>query len=340
MNFKKKNSHTTSSALRQMIVRVKRKSIFTSDTTRSDGQRTVSMRESVSSKKPGISKKDISGWLIMLPTILLFAFFVWEPLGESVRLSLYTAKGIRLQEFVGFHNYALVFNHPDFWAAFKNTFTYILWSLIIGFFTPIIMAVLITETVHLKSLFKIGVYFPNIMPGMAMVMMWGFFFRPGNTGVLNILLSKLGIDSMVWLTNPKLTIPLIVATMTWKGAGSTALIYMAGINGINPELYEAATLDGAGIRQRIRFITLPNIFSLGKTLLILQVITVFQILYEPLVMTNGGPNNRSISIMQLVFNYAFRDYNYPAAAALSVMICIVLVILSAIYFKLTKSKEN
>jgi multiple sugar transport system permease protein len=290
-------------------------------------------------KKAGFMKRDFAGWLIMLPTIILFAFFVWEPLLESVRLSLYTAKGIRLQEFVGLDNYQLVLTHPDFLAAFGNTFKYILWSLLIGFFVPIFIAILISETVHLKSLFKVGVYFPNIMPGMATVMMLGYFFRPGNTGVLNILLAKIGLDPMVWLINPKLTIPLIVVTMTWRGAGSTALIYMAGINSINSELYEAATLDGAGVLQRIRYITVPNIFSLGKTMLILQIIAVFQILYEPLVMTNGGPNNASISIMQLVYNYAFRDFNYPAAAALSVMMCIILVVLSGLYFKLTKSKE-
>lgn len=284
-------------------------------------------------------KKDYAGWLIMLPTVLLFAFFVWEPLLESIRLSLYTAKGIRLQEFVGFDNYIRVINHPDFVAAFQNTFKYILWSLIIGYFAPIVMAILITETVHLKSTFKVGVYFPNIMPGMATVLMLGYFFRPGGTGVLNILLAKIGIDPQIWLTNPKITILLIVVIMTWRGAGGTALIYMAGLSNINSELYEAATLDGAGILQRVRYITAPSIFSLGKTLLILQVIAVFQILYEPLVMTNGGPNNASISIMQLVYNYAFRDFNYPAAAALSVMICIILVILSGLYFKLTKAKE-
>lgn len=290
-------------------------------------------------KKYRFGRQDLIGWLVMLPTLILFAFFVWEPLLESVRLSLYHAQGFRLQEFVGLANYRMVLSHPDFIAAFINTFKYIFWSLLIGFFVPIIVAVLITETVHFKSLFKIGVYFPNIMPGMATVMMWLFFFRPGSTGVFNILLGKIGISPMVWLTDPKLTIPLIIMTMTWRGAGATALIYMAGINGINPELYEAATLDGAGVRSRIWHITLPQIFSLGKTLLILQIISVFQIIYEPLVLTNGGPNNASISIMQLVYNYAFRDFNHPAAAALSVMMCIVLVILSGLYFKLTKPKE-
>lgn len=302
----------------------------------------VTTKNSIKTRTPKTKYKrsDLTGWLIMLPTILLFAFFVWEPLLESIRLSLYTAKGIRLIEFVGFENYIKVMKHPDFLAAFANTFKYIIWSLLIGFLVPIFVAILISETVHLKSLFRIGVYFPNIMPGLATVLMWGYFFRPGNTGVLNILLEKIGIEPMIWLTNPQLTIPLIVLAMTWKGAGATALIYMAGISNINPELYEAATIDGAGILHRMKYITVPSIFALGKTLFILQIIAVFQIIYEPLVMTNGGPNNASISIMQLVYNYAFRDFNYPMAAALSVMMCLVLIILSGLYFRITTSKEE
>lgn len=289
--------------------------------------------------KTKFKRQDLVGWLVMLPSLILFAFFVWEPLLESIRLSLYSAKGIRLQEFVGLENYIRLFRHPDFLAAFRNTFLYIFYSLIIGFMVPIVMAVLISETVHLKSFFRVGVYFPNIVPGMATIMMWSFFFRPGNTGVLNILLSKVGISPQVWLNNPKWTIPLIIITMTWKSAGSTSLIYMAGISRISSELYEAATIDGAGIWQRVRHIIVPSIFSLAKTLLILQIISVFQILYEPLVMTNGGPNNASISLMMLTYNYAFRDFNYPMGAALSVVICAILIVLSGIYTKLTKDKE-
>lgn len=290
--------------------------------------------------KQRFGRQDLAGWLVMLPTLILFAFFVWEPLLESVRLSMYTAKGTRLQEFVGFQNYINILKHPDFRAAFTNTFVYILWSLGIGFVVPIVMAVLITETVQLKSLFRIGVYFPNMIPGLATVFIWRFFLTPGKTGVLNILLAKVGIANQPWLTDPKMAIPLIIIALTWRGAGSTSLIYMAGISRISGDLYEAATIDGAGIWQRIRYIILPSIFSLGKTLFILQIIAVFQVLYEPLVMTNGGPNNASISIMQLVYNFAFRDYNYPWGAALSVMICVVLIILSGIYTKLTKTDEG
>jgi multiple sugar transport system permease protein len=284
-------------------------------------------------------RKNISGWLIMLPTLVLFAFFVWVPLIESVHLSLFRANGMRLIQFAGLQNYADVFEHPDFWPAIRNTFAYTFWSLIIGFLAPVALAVIINEVRAGKSFFKTSVYMPNVVPGMAMVMLWGFIFRPGETGILNILLNRMGVESQPWLTNPHWTIPLIIITLTWKGAGATTLLYIAGLQGIDPELYEAAIIDGAGIFKRIRYITLPCIYNLARTLLILQIISVFQILYEPLVMTNGGPNNASISIMHLVFKFAFEKFDYPKAAAVSVIISIMLVALTALYFKINKRHD-
>jgi multiple sugar transport system permease protein len=299
----------------------------------------VNKKRSMKFKVSDVIRQNISGWLIMAPALILFAFFVWEPLLASIRLSLYSAKGMRTIEFVGLKNYIDVFHHPDFLPAVRNTFSYTIWSLIIGFVIPIIMAIMINEMVHAKSFFRVGTYFPNIVPGLATVLMWGFIFRPGKTGVLNILLGNLGIDPQAWLSNPKLTIPLIVITMTWKGAGATALIYLAALQGVNPELYEAAIIDGAGIWKRIVHVTIPNLRNLIRSLFILQVIAVFQILYEPLVMTNGGPNNASISIMQLVFKYAFEKFDYPKAAAVSVIISIFLITLTAIYNKLNKEQD-
>ena len=284
-------------------------------------------------------RKNISGWLLMLPSIILFGFFVWGPLVSCIKISLYSAHGVTLNEFVGFKNYLRVFKHPDFLPALKNTFSYTLWSLIIGFLVPIILALFISEIRRGKGLFKVGVYLPNIVPGMAMVLMFSFIFKPGANGILNVFLAKLGLPASAWLTNPKLTKPLIVIALTWKGAGATALLYIAGLQGIDPELYEAAIIDGAGIWRRIRYITLPCIYNLARTLLILQIISVFQILYEPLVMTNGGPNNASISIMQLMYRFAFEKYDYPKASAVAVIICIILAVLTVAYNKLHKKKD-
>jgi multiple sugar transport system permease protein len=296
-------------------------------------------------EKPKVNKthtflgNNMSGWLIMIPAIILFIFFVWEPLLENIRLSFYSARGITTVNFVGLKNYKDVFKDPAFMPAIKNTIAYTCWSLVIGFLVPIIMAILINEMVYAKGLFRIGTYFPNVVPGLATVLMWGFIFRPGDTGILNIILSQFGIGPQVWLNNPKLTIPLIVITMTWRSAGATALIYLAGLQGINSELYEAAIIDGASIWNRVVHVTIPNLRNLGRTLLILQVMAVFQILYEPMVMKNGGPNNASISIMELVYNLAFGKYDFPKASAIGVLMSIFLITVTVIYNRFVKVQD-
>lgn len=295
--------------------------------------------KSPSAPKIARLKRDFGGWLIMLPGIALFAFFVWVPLLQSVRLSLYQTQGIRTVGFVGLENFRMVVNHPDFWAAVRNTFQYTLWSLVIGFFVPMILAMTINELSHGKSLFRVAMYLPNMIPALATVFLWRYLFRSDASGGLNMLLKMLGVAPQTYLTNSKMVIPYIVMSMTWKGAGATALIYLAGLQSISPELYEAAIIDGANCRQRIRHITIPQIFSLAKTLLILQIISVFQILYEPMVMTNGGPNNASLSLMQMVYRYAFQDFDYAKASALSLMIAALLITLTLVYNKLNKATE-
>ena len=133
---------------------------------------------------------------------------------------------------------------------------------------------------------------------------------------------------------------MIIITLTWKSAGSTALIYMANISGISPDLYEAATIDGASIMQRIRHITIPSITGIAKTMLIMQIISVFQILYEPMIFKNGGPNNASISLMMLMYRYGYRDYNVAKASALSVIVSLILIVLSGIYMKATAKRND
>jgi multiple sugar transport system permease protein len=287
-------------------------------------------------------KNNINSWLIMLPSVILFAFFVWVPMGESIVMSLFKTKGVSLEKFVGLDQYIAVFKDPNFTAALRNTVSYVLWSLLIGFLMPIIIAVLIGETTRLKGLFRTASYLPNIMPGLATVLMWRSFFSAKPTGAFNVLISYLGMDARAWLSNAEIIIPLIVVILTWKGAGATALIYMAGLAGINPELYESATIDGAGIWRRTWHITLPQIFNLGSTLLVLQIIAVFQILYEPLVLTNGGPDNASISLMQLLFNYIQNasSIDYGRASAVSVIIALMLLTFTVIYNSVNKRRES
>ena len=274
----------------------------------------------------------LKSWLIMLPGLVLMTFFVWEPLFESIRMSLYKTRNVELVKFVGLDNFISVTGKDNFIQALANTFSYTFWSLLIGFLLPIVLALLIGETRRGKGFFRTAAYLPNMLPGLAVIILWSAFFSGEKSGVLNILLSRLGIPAQSYLTNYRLVIPIIIVIATWKGAGATALIYMAGMAGVNPELYEAAAIDGATVWQRILHILLPSIRKLAGTLLILQIISVFQIMYEPMVLTKGGPDNASLSLMQLMWQYAFGGrMEYGKASAVAVLVTIILLVMTAIY---------
>ena len=284
--------------------------------------------------------KNMGGWLIMLPSIALFIFFVWQPLLSNISLSFYDTIGFTKEEFVGLSKYREVFADEVFMKAFVNTIKYTIWSIILGFGIPIILALLISEIVHFKSFFRTAIYFPNIVPGLATVIMWRFLMDPDPGGVFNSMLAIVNVGPQPWLNSQRFVIPLIVLTMTWKGAGATTLIYLATIQSIDSTYYEAARIEGASVWQRVRYITLPSLKPMIRMLFILQIISVFQVFYEPLVMTNGGPDNASISLLQLIYRYAFIRGDASKAAALGVIVALMLFILTAVYLKLTKNKDE
>lgn len=283
--------------------------------------------------------KNITGWLILLPSVILFAFYIWEPLLYAIKLSFCKTVGFNAAGFAGLQNYIDVIKDGDFKKALLNSVSYTLWSLLIGYFVPIIVAMVLNEVVHFKSLFRFSIYFPNMVPQVANLLLWALLFEPGPGGMLNGLFSLLGIPESQWLQNPHHTIPLIVLTMTWKSFGATALIYIASLQGVNQELYEAASLDGAGIWSRIKYVTIPSIYNIARLLLIMQVISVFQVLYEPMIMTGGGPNGASLSLMLLNYQYAFISVTVGKAAAVSVIVSFILLTLTVVYLKTSKENE-
>ena len=283
----------------------------------------------------------VKSWLIMLPGLILMTFFLWGPLLESIRMSLYKTRNVELVRFIGLDNFISVTGKDDFAQALMNTFSYTFWSLLLGYALPILLALLIGETRRGKGFFRTAVYLPNMLPGLAVIILWSAFFSGEKSGVLNVLLGALNIPPQTYLTRSELVIPILILIATWKGAGSTALIYMAGMAGISPELYEAAAIDGATVWQRIFHILLPAIRKLAGTLLILQIISVFQIMYEPMVLTKGGPDNASLSLMQLMWQYAFGgSMNYGKASAVAVIVTLILLGMTAVYSYFNRKESD
>ncbi|MDD6763503.1 MAG: sugar ABC transporter permease [Clostridiales bacterium] len=284
----------------------------------------------------GLIRRNSTAWLLLLPSVLLFYFFVWRPIGIGFMYSFFKLQNYVPTQFVGFDNYREVVTDMLFVKTLTNSFKYVLWSFVIGFVPPILFAVMINEIVHMNGFIKFSIYFPQIVPVVAAALIWYFLYLPGESGVLNILLGKLGLPANDWLQNANQTIPLIIIMMTWQGCGGSMILYLASLQGINQELYEAAKMDGAGVIRRFECVTFPAIFPIVLLQFVRQIIGVFQVMIEPMTLTDGGPNNASVSLNLQGFKYAFQNFQPERALALGVITFIILIVVTCFYFRLQK----
>src|SRR5690606_38027000 len=169
-------------------------------------------------KNQSTLKKNLIAWSIAVPSLLLFIFFLWGPLLQSIFYSFFETNNFDLVRFNGIENYLNVFADARFGGALTNTILYVLYSLLIGFVIPIILALVISEILRGKSLFKIGFYIPNIVPAVAVILMWKIMMDANDYGFFNVILNKLGLGKSLWISDDNLSIPLIIMTLTWKSA--------------------------------------------------------------------------------------------------------------------------
>ncbi len=286
------------------------------------------------------AKKSISGWLLVLPAILCVYFVIVRPQVLGIVYSFVKMKGFRITGWAGLENYVRVVKDSLFPKLLTNTFLYTFWSIIIGYFVPILLAIVLNEMVHFRNGFRIMSYFPAALPGVAVMMLWYFLYYPDASGLFNMILVKLGLKSYIWLQDPKWVIPWIVVPMTWHGAGATALYYFAALQSVNRELYEAAMMDGAGFIRRIRVVAFPHIAAISLLFLVKQIIGVFSVMEQPLQMTDGGPNNASMSLGLQAYKYAFVQNKPQLAMALSVIMFLILCVATIFYFKMEKKMSD
>lgn len=285
-------------------------------------------------------KKHGIAWLLLLPFFLCLLLLVWKPNIQGFILSFFTTKGYEAVEFCGLKNYEIVIKNTNFLKTLRNTFQYVAWSVLIGFCLPIIMAIIVNELSRFAGALKLVYYLPAMIPTIAVSMLWYYIYYGGEGGLLNMLLGFFGMDSVAWLDNQKTTILMIVISMTWKGFGSTMLIYLASLQGIDRSLYEAAAEDGAGFFQRVRYITIPGISGILMLNFIRQIIGVFQVLEQPLTMTGGGPNGASMSLGMLAYNYAFKYFQIGNSLAVNVIMFMILMVLTFVYYKVDKKYSD
>jgi multiple sugar transport system permease protein len=286
-----------------------------------------------------ITRDGLSTLAFMLPFLIVFGLFAWFPIVRALVMSVQETNLVSTPTFVGLDNFARVLADPQFAIAVRNTAWFAFLALIFGFPIPIILAVLMSEVRRGRGVYSALAYLPVVVPPVVSVLLWRFFYRANDTGVFNTILGWFGVDPLPWLQNAVTAMPSIVIEATWAAAGGTVIIYLAALLGVRPELYDAAEVDGASIWQKIRYITLPQIRNVLFITLILQLIATAQVFTEPLLFTAGGPANSTLTILLLIYRYAFQNSlggDYGMGAALSLMLAAFLSVFTIVYFWLTR----
>ncbi|WP_026932307.1 carbohydrate ABC transporter permease [Glycomyces tenuis] len=319
-------------------------------TTRTDSSRTAARAVPRTADRPGrrgprrsSRRGGLHTLVFLLPMLIIFGVFSWFPIGRAILMSFQQTNLVTDPSFVGLENFQTVLADPLLWTAVKNTLYFALLALLFGYPIPLVAALLMSEVRRMKGLFSALAYLPVVVPPVVAVLLWKVFYDPGPEGVFNTLLGHVGLGPYAWLQDADIAMPALVLEATWAAAGGTIIIYLAALTGVDPSLYEAAEIDGAGIWHKIWHITLPQLRGILLITFILQIIGTAQVFLEPFLFTDGGPANSTVTVLLLIYRYAFTNSlggDYGAATALSLMLAIVLALFSALYFRLTRSWSN
>lgn len=258
------------------------------------------------------------GYVFVLPSFLHLALFFLVPLGFSLWLSFHDWRGLNTRNppFVGLENYQFMLEDRRWWNAMLNTFYYTFVSVPVGMAVSLGIALLMNLKIPGVYLFRAIFFIPVITSWVAVSVVW-LWVLDGNIGLLNYALSLVGLEGPDWLTNPRTAMLALILIATWKGAGFQMIIWLAGLQGIPREMYEAAIVDGASRLQRFRYVTLPLLAPTTFFLLITGVIGSFQVFTPVFVLTQGGPRGSTDVAVYRIYQRAFVNFDFGYASALA-----------------------
>ena len=283
-----------------------------------------------------------AGWILTVPFLVLFLVFTAWPVVQSMVMSFTDMRITDVRspfnvDFVAFENYATAFADPVFRKAALNTAVFVVVGVPLTIICGLSAAVVLNRGVtRFRTVFRLGFYTPVVTSIVAVAVVWRFLLQP-STGLVNTVLEMVGLDGHNWLGDPRTALPALIAMATWRNFGTSMIIFLAGLQAVPRDLYEAAALDGAGAWHKFRHVTLPGIRPTMLFVLVTTSIGYLQFFEEPFVMTQGGPLNSTISASMYTFQQ-FGYGNYGVAGAMAYLTFIVVALVTVIQFRLTREK--
>ncbi|MYE27051.1 MAG: sugar ABC transporter permease [Chloroflexi bacterium] len=277
------------------------------------------------------------GYLFILPTYIGFTIFILYPLVESVRISFQEFSLLRGSTYIGFDNYVQMFADGRLRIAYINTVIFTLFAVFFNAGIGLILAVMLNRRlpVLMRNLYRSIFFFPVLIAHTYIAVIWRFLYAQ-DTGVINYYLALFGVEAIPWLSNAHWAMAAIIILDVWKNTGFAMLVFLAGLQSIPNEYYEAAQLDGANERQLFFRITIPLLSPTIFFILVIFMIGALQVFDTIIVLTQGGPGDATRSVVLYVYEIAFRTFNMGYAAAVSMTLFAIILVLTALQFWISR----
>lgn len=277
-------------------------------------------------------REALDGVLFAAPAIIGLAVFILGPVVASLFFSMTEYNIVQPAAWAGLDNYVRMMSEELFWTSLYNTAYYSILSVPLSLVFALAVAMLLNQKVKGQTIFRTIFYLPSLVSGVAVAIIWMWIFNPFY-GLLNIALEQVGIIGPLWLQSAVWSKPALVIMHVWSGTGSAMIIFLAALQGVPEELYEAARIDGAGSWKKFRYVTLPMISPVTFFNLIMGVISGFQVFTQAYVMTQGGPLNSTLFYVLYLYRHAFIYFEMGYASALSWVLLLITVAFTALIFR-------
>lgn len=300
------------------------------------------MATTLATRRPGSRLKrrnTLVGWSFILPNFIGFAVLTLVPVVALFYLAFTSWNVFGAADWLGFDNFTRMFHDASFWTALKNTVYYTVFHIPLTLGVSLALALLLNRKMRGVSFFRTAAFFPYITSIVAIAVVWNMLFSP-QYGPINHLLQVIGIDNPPgWTTSADWSMPAVIIVGTWREMGYYMLLFLAGLQAIPPELYEAARMDGANAWQRFRNVTVPSLRPTTFFVTVMLTIGSFKVFDLILVMTNGGPGQSTLVLSQYIYQKGFVENQFGYASAISTVLFFICIAITVFQFVMNKRRD-
>ena len=286
-------------------------------------------------------RTTLTGFGFVLPFLIVYLLFLLWPILLGLRMSFFnwSLTGTGTTDFRGLANYQELFNDPHCWSSLGHTIVFTIISVPVLVLFGLALAILVNRIMRAQWVFRIAFFAPTALPITVAVIIWSWLYQPG-FGLINSFLTSIGLKEVGWTTDPNVAMIAVIILTVWWTIGNNFVLYLAGLQQIPRELYESAAIDGAGGWAQIRWITFPLLGRISTLVLVLQAIASLQVFGQMYLLTSGGPNFSTRPVVEYIYDTGFTSFRVGYASAMSYVLFIIIVLITAIQFAVANRRSN